>query len=63
MPQNYAEARKLLERAASHNDIEGRYLLGQLYLEGRGKMIDRPEVYRCQRFLDTIVIRFRNPRY
>jgi len=36
VPQNYAEALKLLERAAARRDAEAEFLLGTLYREGKG---------------------------
>jgi TPR repeat protein len=36
VPQNEAEAVKLLQRAAEQKNAEAQYLLGRIYWEGRG---------------------------
>ena len=46
VPQNYAQAKTLLERAAVKKNPEAQYLLGQIYWEGRGVTTDRVQAHK-----------------
>jgi uncharacterized protein len=45
VPQNEAEALKLLQRAAAQKNAEAQYLLGRIYWEGRGVQRDRVQAH------------------
>jgi uncharacterized protein len=45
VPQNEAEAVKLLQRAAAQKNADAQYLLGRIYWEGRGVPRDRVQAH------------------